>query len=102
MAIQRGPVVYCLESPDLPDGVRIDDVVVPADTKLMAYYAPDLLGGLGVVEADVLVRPSGDWSGKLYRTLEHPEAQKTRVRFIPYYAWSNRGKSEMTVWLPRE
>jgi DUF1680 family protein len=102
VAVKRGPIVYCLESPDLPEGVRVDDVVVPADTELTAYYAADLLQGVGVVEANVLVRPSGDWSNTLYRPLQHVSEKKIRVRFIPYYAWSNRGKSEMTVWLPRE
>lgn len=100
VAVQRGPIVYCLESPDLPEGVRLGDVVVPADSKLMSYYAPDLLDGVGVVEADVVARPSGDWSGKLYRPLDETPETTIRVRFIPYYAWSNRGKSEMTVWLP--
>jgi hypothetical protein len=100
VAIQRGPMVYCLESPDLPDGVRMPDVVVPADAKLTVRIDRDLLQGVAVIEADVLARPSGDWSGTLYRPLGRKRETTFRARFIPYYAWSNRGPSEMTVWLP--
>jgi hypothetical protein len=99
-AIQRGPIVYCLESPDLPDGVRVRDVFVPADAELATRFEADLLGGVTVVEADVEVRPAGDWDGTLYRPLSRERQQHVRARFIPYYAWSNRGESEMTVWLP--
>jgi DUF1680 family protein len=102
IAIQRGPIVYCLESLDLPEGSRVGDVFMPADAKLAARHMPDLLQGVGVVEADVVVRPLGNWSGMLYRPLQSAQEKKIRVRFIPYYAWANRGKSEMTVWLPVE
>jgi hypothetical protein len=52
------------------------------------------------MEAKVLVRPTGDWSGTLYRPLSQAEEREIAVRFVPYYAWSNRGESEMSVWLP--
>jgi DUF1680 family protein len=94
--------VYCLESPDLPQGVRVQDVIVPIDTKLTPRYDADLLGGVEVVEANVLARPSGDWSAKLYRPVEPATVKKLRVRFVPYYAWSNRGPSEMSVWVPAQ
>jgi uncharacterized protein len=100
VAIQRGPIVYCLESPDLPKDVRVEDVIVPADTKLTPQFDADLLGGVAAIEADVLARPSGEWSGKLYRPVDRAPEQKLHVRFVPYYAWSNRGESEMSVWLP--
>ena len=102
VAIQRGPIVYCLESPDLPQGVRVQDVIVPIDTKLTPRYDADLLGGVEVVEANVLARPSGDWSAKLYRPVEPATVKRLRVRFVPYYAWSNRGPSEMSVWVPAQ
>jgi DUF1680 family protein len=100
VAIQRGPIVYCLESPDLPTGVRVADVIVPADVTLAARYDADLLGGVEVVKATVVVRPAGDWSDSLYRPLRRTPQRQVKVRFIPYYAWSNREASEMSVWLP--
>ena len=100
VAIERGPIVYCLESPDLPNGVRVEDVSIPADAELVARFDPQLLGGVTVIETAAIVKPSGDWSDKLYRPLSRERQRGIRVRFIPYFAWSNRGASEMSVWLP--
>jgi DUF1680 family protein len=102
VAVQRGPIVYCLESPDLPTGVRINDVVVPADTPLRPRHVPELLSGVTVIDTQVGVRPAGDWSRTLYRPVERSAERTVKVSLIPYYAWSNRGKSEMSVWLPRK
>jgi DUF1680 family protein len=100
VAIQRGPIVYCLESPDLPKNVRVPDVAIRADAKLSDRYEPNLLNGVSVIEANLLARSSGDWDGKLYRTLGGEPEREVKARFIPYYAWANRGPSEMSVWLP--
>ena len=101
IAIQRGPVVYCLESPDLPKGVRISDVLIPSNLQLAARYDQHLLAGVVVLEGDVRVRQAEDWKGKLYRPAQPEESQTVRVKFIPYSVWQNRGPSEMSVWLPR-
>ncbi|MEX2091769.1 MAG: glycoside hydrolase family 127 protein [Pirellulales bacterium] len=100
VAIERGPIVYCLESSDLPRGVRVQDVAISADAELAARFDPKLLGGVTVIETMAFVKPSGDWSDKLYRPLSRERQREIRVRFIPYFAWSNRGPSEMSVWLP--
>ena len=100
VALKRGPLVYCLESLDLPRGTRLLDVAVPANIDLVARYDGRLLSGVAVLEGKVLARSSGDWSGRLYRELRAEPARSVEARFIPYFAWGNRGKSEMTVWLP--
>jgi DUF1680 family protein len=101
VAVQRGPVVYCLESPDLPTGVKISDVFIPAEMKLTARYDRRLLDGIVVLEGRALARQNENWSGKLYRELQPDEFKPINVRFIPYSVWQNRGPSEMSVWLPR-
>jgi DUF1680 family protein len=100
VAIKRGPIVYCLESPDLPKDVRVSDVSIGADAKFSEQYDSDLLNGVTVIETQVSAKSTGDWDGKLYRTLGDGPERKIKGRFVPYYAWANRGKSEMTVWLP--
>lgn len=100
VAVQRGPIVYCLESNDLPGGIQIHEIIVPEDAELVPLHQPELLQGVTVVEADVLNRPLGDWKDQLYRPIQRGSEKSVRVRFIPYYAWSNRGESEMSVWLP--
>jgi hypothetical protein len=100
VAVQRGPVVYCLESPDLPRGVKISDVFAPPNLKLAARYDQRLLGGAVVLDGAVLVRPPQNWSGKLYAEYQPAKFETATVKFIPYSLWQNRGPSEMTVWLP--
>ena len=100
VAVKRGPVVYCLESPDLPKGVTVSTVAVPRSAAFKPRHDAKLLGGVTVLEgkAEAVVEPA--WDGRLYRELQPGEAKMIDVRLIPYYAWGNRGRSEMTVWLP--
>lgn len=100
VAIQRGPVVYCLESPDLPPGVRVSDVLIPPDIQLTTRYDRRLLDGVVVLEGQAVARPEPNWTGKLYRDFEPVKLKPLNVRFIPYCVWQNRGPSEMSVWLP--
>ncbi|NOX53241.1 MAG: glycoside hydrolase family 127 protein [Planctomycetes bacterium] len=100
VAVMRGPLVYCLESPDLPDGIDIDNVAVLPAGRWTAAHRPDLLGGVTVVEGDALLTKPVDWTGRLYHRYDPTPAGRIRVTLIPYYAWANRGRSQMTVWLP--
>jgi DUF1680 family protein len=59
------------------------------------------LAGETLLEVDALEFAKGDWSNKLYRPAGRQPPDKITARLIPYYAWSNRGPSEMSVWLPR-
>jgi DUF1680 family protein len=100
VAIQRGPIVYCLESIDLPEGVRITDVSIPRDATLVAKPEKHLPGGMNIIEATCVAQPIRSWAGKLYRPMTSGNDRKFNTHFIPYYAWGNRGTSEMSVWLP--
>ena len=99
-AVMRGPLVYALESPDLPAAVRASEIALSADTQFRARMEKSLLGGVALLEAQARLRPEADWAGMLYRTLRAQPACTTEIRLIPYYAWSNRGMSHMTVWMP--
>jgi DUF1680 family protein len=100
IAIKRGPIVYCLESIDLPDGVKIMDVAIPSQIELGNHFEKELLGGVTILEGKAYVLAGSDWDQILYRQIEHQEPKAVDIRLIPYYAWGNRGKSEMTVWMP--
>lgn len=100
VAIKRGPIVYCLESIDLPDGVNIMDVTIPLEIKLRNHFEKELLGGVTVLEGKACFLAGSDWGQTLYRQIERQEQKAVDIRLIPYYAWGNRGKSEMTVWMP--
>lgn len=100
VAVQRGPLVYCLESPDLPPGIALSNVVIPEGIELRPRFNGRLLGGVTVLEGKAEVVAEAPWGKQLYRDLTPATARPIDLRLIPYYAWNNRGPSEMTVWLP--
>ena len=94
VALQRGPLVYCLEETD--NGKDLNDLVLPGDAKLTVKKDRGLFGGTSVIAARVRRRKS--WSGKLYRPVES-EALVGTMKAIPYFMWANRGEGEMLVWI---
>ena len=97
----RGPLVYCLEGHDLPDGVSILDVYAPDDMALGASQEDDLLGGVMAIKGVARHITERNGSDALYREAGNEREADLDITLIPYYAWNNRGISEMTVWLPR-
>ncbi|MEM9527729.1 MAG: glycoside hydrolase family 127 protein, partial [Bacteroidota bacterium] len=98
VAVRRGPVVYCLETPDLPEGTSVLEAYLPADAGLTATHDPDFLGGVTRITGDFLLRK--DKKERMYNVVGNPEWERRNTSLVPYYAWSNRGDAEMTVWLP--
>jgi len=91
VALQRGPIVYCLESPDNPEG-HVRSLMLPDEAKMTAAFEPSLLNGVEVIRGNALL-VSRDDNDQLAKTSQSFQA-------IPYYAWANRGRSEMMVWIP--
>ncbi|MFC1718028.1 glycoside hydrolase family 127 protein [Candidatus Poribacteria bacterium] len=100
IAVMRGPIVYCLESVDLPEGVAISRVTIPRDIELKPRHDSDLLGGVTLLEGKAETFESDDWSVKLYQELKPQEPRQIDIKLIPYYAWDDRGECDMTVWMP--
>jgi hypothetical protein len=100
VAVARGPVVYALESTDLPAGIKPMDVALPLAAKLTPRYDAALLGGVVVIEGEGRLISQGDWSGLLYRPVKPGKSESVKLKLIPYYAWNNRGVPHMSVWIP--
>jgi DUF1680 family protein len=100
VAVKRGPTVYCLESVDLPEGVKPLEVLFAPDTKLHARYDQRLLGGAVVLEGTAVFRSNAGWQHQLYRELQPSRPSPVKLRLIPCALWANRGPAEMSVWLP--
>jgi len=100
VAVQRGPIVYCLESVDLPKGMVLAGIALPQTVKFLGRFEPDLLGGVLVLRAEARYAEAGGWDGALYRPRSAKAPSRVDICLIPYYAWDNRGDSEMTVWMP--
>jgi DUF1680 family protein len=113
LAVKRGPIVYCLESPDLPADVRVRDVAVSRRSEFQVVRDFSPLSGVTVLEAELPHSAAGDWEDQLYRPIgarfaadrtansDERANRFVRTRLVPYFTWSNRGESEMSVWLPR-
>jgi DUF1680 family protein len=99
LAVMRGPIVYCLESSDLKD-VSLLDIGIGRDVQLAPRYDGKLLGGITVLEGNGKRINATKWGSELYRPANRNPDVSVPIRLIPYYAWGNRGKSEMSVWLP--
>lgn len=86
VALEYGPVVYCVEGVDNQN--KVTEIVLPDNAQLRVEKKADLLGGVNVITGTVPMK--GQPGGSL------------RLMAIPYYTWSNRGVDPMKVWLPRQ
>lgn len=104
VAVRRGPLVYCLESNDLPTGVRPSDIMLPSDAEFElledARFGNLLQNPVLLRTQARRVRDSRNWSGQLYHPLKSVALEEVEIELIPYFAWDNRGKTEMNVWIP--
>jgi DUF1680 family protein len=100
VAVMRGPIVYCVESRDLPSAIRVSDVRIPREAKFSARFDKSTLGGVDVIEGKAMASPDGAWDGELYREVKPAPAKEFDLKLVPYFAWGNRGNSEMSIWLP--
>jgi DUF1680 family protein len=85
MAVERGPIVYCLEWPESENG-RVLNLLFNSDVELKASFDRGFFGGVTVIDAEA-------------RKITNPSLPARPVRLIPYYLWANRGPGEMSVWL---
>lgn len=99
VAVRRGPIVYCLESADLPDGVSLEQAALRRGVPLIPVDAD--IDGHRVVALDVeLAVLPATAEDSLYADLADADVSTASARLVPYYAWGNRGPGEMSVWLP--
>jgi len=93
VALERGPIVYCLEGTDNKD--MFGNMILPDNVVLSSNFEKDKLEGVDVITGEGIVcRPSTDGLSV--------ETQRQTFVAIPYYTWCNRGITKMQVWLPRK
>ncbi len=91
VAIQRGPLVYCVEGVD--NNNQAWNLILPENTAFKTSFQKDLLEGVTTIQFDA----------PTIQISNNGQSVKTEVRkvtAIPYYAWANRGQNQMQVWLP--
>jgi len=100
VAVLRGPILYCIESVDLPDSVDLSYIYFPSDIELRATPAKIESVDVQVLDGEALYRPERPWDSDLYRPISRMPLKPLSIRMIPYFTWNNRGKAAMSVWLP--
>jgi DUF1680 family protein len=105
VAVQRGPLVYCLEELDQPEGVAMSDLAVDLGKRphpqFQSELKNDLLGGVVVLRHTGVAYERDASRHALYsRYSGEVKSRRVPMTFIPYYAWSNRQQTSMQVWTP--
>ena len=101
VAVQRGPVVYCLEGVDSPRPLA--QVELDPDGEVGVEHDADLLDGAAALTLEAAVPDESSWrDGDLYRPDAETDTERVSVRAVPYYGWANRGADEMRVWVDAE
>jgi DUF1680 family protein len=101
VALQRGPLVYCLEGVD-HRGLDVRRMRLLRRSELAALHRPELLGGVTTVSGSGCFVTDYD-EQPLYHSAQNApmlRLEESPLTFIPYYAWANRGPSSMAVWIP--
>ncbi|MGF7398519.1 glycoside hydrolase family 127 protein [Thermoanaerobacterium thermosaccharolyticum] len=96
VAIQRGPIVYCLEEVD--NGKNLNNIVLSRNCEF-EIKKDKSLNDVYVIETDAEREKYDDWNDELYKSDVKVSYEKTRIRFVPYFAWANRAPGEMEVWV---
>lgn len=97
VALMRGPVVYCLEGVD--NGDRLNRIAVDIDEAKSAKVYKDDFTGLYSVDMKGYKETDDD---RLYYDADETAYNEVTLKFIPYYAFANRGESDMLVWVRRK
>jgi DUF1680 family protein len=99
VAIQRGPIVYCLESIDNVESLH--KLSLLKEGVLSSIYDESLLGGVVKIVGDAELVNDHNWKEKLY-SIEKPKNKPFQITAIPYFAWDNRESGQMRVWIQEE
>jgi len=94
IALERGPIVYCVEWPD-NNVENIFNLFLDDNAELNSTFRENLLNGIVTITGSI---------NYLQKSKNDNQIQKDETEFlaIPYYAWANRGKGDMTIWMLRD
>ncbi len=96
IAIQRGPLIYCLEEED--NGKNLSALSLPIDSEYTSEFDKDLFGGTVIITTKGFRTDSKNWDEILYKAYEADDLP-VYVKAVPYFIWGNRNAGEMSVWI---
>lgn len=99
VALQRGPIIYCLEQCDHKADLRM--LSLPDRAALKARFDKKLFGGAMVIEGRAVTSDRSTWQDCLYQPIGEIRGKPVTIKAIPYCLWDNRKPGPMTLWIPR-
>lgn len=99
LAVQRGPIVYCVEEVDI--AVSPHELRLPVETDLQPKFEKDTLEGVTVLTGTARRLSDDEWQATLYRTRTGETTEREELKMVPYYDWGERGVGQMRIWLER-
>jgi uncharacterized protein len=100
VALQRGPLIYCVEEADNP-GEVVQTMKLPREAKLEARQRRDLFDGIVTLETSVVRLFPAEAGDRLYSSRQ-PAERLANATAVPYFLWNNRGPGSMLVWIPED
>lgn len=98
VAVMRGPMVYCAETPDNREASPLELSLTSDEFQESRI---DQLEGVVALKGRALAADPSEIGEVLYKKAKQGGVKSTSVTLVPYYAWCNRGASQMTVWMPK-
>jgi len=106
VAVQRGPVIYCMEQVDQPDNSALSDISITVGQKTNkefgSEYKADVLDGVMLLHHEGAAYEVSSAEESLYSPANFStrKMRSENLTLIPYYAWANRQPTPMQVWVP--
>ena len=105
VAVERGPLVYCMEQTDQPEAAPLEGYSLAlrdnAAKEFQTVSDAQTLGGITAIHAPGFHTAAQSGATQpLYQPLALAERKAVTLKFIPYYAFANRGNWSMQVWVP--
>ena len=105
VALEYGPLVYCLESVDNP-GHRLDDITIDPTAAIEVVSGDGVLAGLTTLRAAGHLRArtgsSSWWPYRRANTAATAASEAVTLTAVPYYTWGNRTQGAMRIWVPTD
>lgn len=100
VAVKRGPIVYCLESVDLPKTGKITNIALSPNAGLKPIQVKIANSNIVSLMGTAELSPNKNWTNTLYQEVSAAKDIKVPIQLVPYYAWDNRGHTNMETWIP--
>ena len=102
VALQRGPLVYCLEEAD--NGANLHNLALPANSEFRVFEGKGIFAHKMLIQAEGVTHDAAEAGSEALWQYDRPAVQRQpkTLTFIPWFSWANRGEGEMRIWVDED